>query len=270
MQDDRLFSRRNPWLLASVGLTVGLAVLSAVVGLMVLPHAQRGVSFPDLWDAICSAAGVPLSRPAATAEAPANKPSDVVVTSGMLVNPTPESIGRGATIALQCAICHGPSGMSASQFPNLAGQYASVVYKELRDFRSGARTNTVMAPFAQRMSEQDMIDVASYYASLPRQPGTGGGGDNPAPAIVVFGAPMRGIAPCGSCHGSLDSKVASPRLEGQSAAYVTAQLTSFASGARHNDISAQMRNIARAMTKEEIEAAAAYYSSRTSVGRGGG
>lgn len=84
----------------------------------------------------------------------------------------------------------------------------------------------------------------------------------PKPNIVIYGAPMRGIAPCGSCHGSLDNKTGSPWLEGQSEAYMKAQLQAFASGERRNDISQQMRNIARAMTPQEIEQAAAYYASQ--------
>ena len=76
------------------------------------------------------------------------------------------------------------------------------------------------------------------------------------------GAPIRGIAPCGSCHGSLDNKTGSPWLEGQSAVYMKAQLRAFANGSRRNDISQQMRNIARAMTDEEIEQAAEYYASQ--------
>jgi cytochrome c553 len=60
-----------------------------------------------------------------------------------------------------------------------------------------------------------------------------------------------------SCHGSLDNKAGSPWLEGQSDAYLNAQLRAFASGQRTNDISQQMRNIARAMTPQEIDDAAA-------------
>ncbi|MET0876933.1 MAG: cytochrome c4, partial [Tardiphaga sp.] len=83
-----------------------------------------------------------------------------------------------------------------------------------------------------------------------------------APVIVVNGAPMRNIAPCGSCHGELDSKAGSPWLGGQSAVYIKTQLQAFASGARRNDISQQMRNIARQMTTEEMDAAARYYESQ--------
>jgi cytochrome c553 len=73
---------------------------------------------------------------------------------------------------------------------------------------------------------------------------------------------MRNIAPCGACHGELTNKAGSPWLEGQPAVYLQAQLLAFASGARHNDISEQMRNVARQMTRAEVEAAVRYYGSQ--------
>jgi len=58
----------------------------------------------------------------------------------------------------------------------------------------------------------------------------------------------------------MEIKTGSPRLEGESAVYLEAQLKAFASGTRHDDISQQMRNIARQMTPAEIDSAARYYS----------
>ena len=81
-------------------------------------------------------------------------------------------------------------------------------------------------------------------------------------AIAVVADTPEEVAPCGACHGSLDNKAGSPWLEGQSAAYIKSQLQAFASGERHNDINEQMRNIARAMTPQEIEEAANYYASQ--------
>jgi cytochrome c553 len=261
---------RSAWGMGAVFITAVLAVLAIIAGLVVLPYANPNAGFAGLWDAICSAAGVPARRASATPAAEVGPRSEVAVVSGMLTRASPESIGRGATLALQCAICHGPGGVSESQFPNLAGQYAAAVYKQLRDFKSGARANAVMVPFAAAMSERDMVDVAAYYASLPPQPaagtaGTAGEGAAP-PRIITYGDPLRGIAPCGACHGAIDAKVASPWLSGQPSAYVQAQLDAFATGARTNDIGGQMRNIARRMTPEEIRAAAQFFSaqSRTS------
>ena len=73
---------------------------------------------------------------------------------------------------------------------------------------------------------------------------------------------MRGIAPCAACHGGLSTKAGSPWLGGQPAAYIKAQLQAFASGTRHNDISQQMRNIARHMSEAEMDAAASFYAAR--------
>jgi cytochrome c553 len=262
MSTEPVFSLRNRWFVTATGITVALFLITAVGGLIVLPYAQRDVTFAGIWDAICSAAGVPQARSSASPVQPDFKISTVVVTSTLLNNPSQESIGHGATLAQQCAICHGPVGVSRADSPNLAGQYAAAIYKQLKDFKSGARVNAIMTPFAVPLSEQDMIDLAAYYAYLPRLPAYHPEQDKPTPRIVVNGAPLRNVASCGSCHGGLDNKAGSPWLEGQSAAYIKAQLQAFASGARRNDISQQMRNIARQMTPEEIEEAAQYYASQ--------
>lgn len=255
-----LFSRRNPWFVRSVSVTVGIFIVVALSGFVLLPYLQPDLKLAGLWDAICSAAGV-IHKSSEQPVPPDFKVSTVALTSQTLKGATPESIGRGATLAHQCAICHGPAGVSRADSPNLAGEYPSVVYKELMDFKTGARANAVMTPFAIHLSDQDMIDLAAYYAYLPRLPAYHPSGATP-PRIVVSGAPMRGIAPCGSCHGALDNKLGSPWLDGQPEAYIKAQLQAFASGARRNDINAQMRNIARQMTPEEIDEAARYYAAQ--------
>jgi len=262
MSDQPLFSFRNPWFSASVGVTAGIAVLAALAGMIWLPLAQPDLKLSGIWDAICSAAGVPRVSSQGTAIQPDFKTSNVVMTSEMLKRPDQVSIGRGATLAQRCAICHGPQGVSDANSPNLAGQFAAVTYKELNDFKTGARVNVVMSPFAATMSDQDMLDVAAYYSYLPRVPSNNLDPKIPAPQIVTTGAPMRNIAPCGSCHGDIDNKAGSPWLGGQSAVYIKAQLRAFASGARRNDISQQMRNIARHMTPEEIDEVARYYEAQ--------
>jgi len=252
-EDRRLSSR-------AVVLTAGLFLLTALFGLIILPYAQPDLKLAGIWDAICSAAGIASKAPEEETVAPSFQTSTVAMNSMLLQKPSPESIGRGATIAHQCAICHGPTGVSRADSPNLGGQYADAVYKQLLDFKSGARVNAIMTPFAVALSDQDMIDVAAYYRFLPRLPAIHP--ETEVPRIVSDGAPMRNIAPCGSCHGALDHKPGSPWLDGQPAAYVKAQLEAFAAEARRNDISEQMRNIARQMTPDEIEAVAKYYGSQ--------
>lgn len=262
MSTRELFTFRNRFFSAGVGIAAGLFVLTALGGFILLPYLQKEVQFASLWDAICSAAGLPQrAAPVATGKV-GPRLTEAVLTPTMLARPSQESIGRGATLAHRCAICHGPTGLSRADSPNLAGQYASVIYKQMLDFRSGARTSAIMSPFAANLTDQEIADVAVYYAYLPRLPAYHPTPQLPRPRIVIYGAPLRGIAPCGSCHGSLDNKVGSPWLEGQSEVYMREQLLAFASGQRRNDISQQMRNIARAMTPQEIDEAAAYYASQ--------
>src|SRR5262249_14593137 len=186
-------SSRDLWIGASIGVTAAIAVVSAVLGLVWLPLAQPDLKLAGIWDAICSAAGVPrVSQPAQPVPA-GFKTSNVVITSKMLTGHDAASIGRGATLAQRCAICHGPQGISDANSPNLAGQFAAVTYKELQDFKSGARVNAVMTPFALSMTDQEMKDVAAYYAYLPRVPSDNVNPNIAAPAIVVTGAPMRNI-----------------------------------------------------------------------------
>ncbi|SAL60040.1 cytochrome c, class I [Caballeronia peredens] len=262
MSDERLFTFRNRWFTVSVLGTIAIAAVAALIGFVWLPTAQRDAPFTGIWNAICSAAGVPREWYAGggTTVEPKVKLTSVEMTPQLLSNVSANSIGRGATLALRCTMCHGERGMSDANSPNLAGQYASVIYKQLIDFQKGARTNAVMSPMAMNLSDQDMRDLAAYYSSLPRPPAQRKVSEALAPPIVAHGAPMRNIAPCAACHGGIDNKAGSPWLDGLPAAYTKAQLIAFANGTRTNDIDGVMRNVARNMTPEEIDAAAAYYA----------
>src|ERR1700733_2220251 len=262
MSADRLFTFRNPWFAAGIGITGAMLVFSFVVGFVILPYATTNTSVTSLWDAICSAAGVPRATAASESPKSPTTTSNVVITPQMFGPTDTRSVGRGATLAMQCAICHGSNRQGQVDTPNLEGQPAAAIYKELRDFKAGSRTNAVMSPFAVKLSEQDMLDLASYYSYLPRQPGSHPDSGVDAPHVVARGAPMRNIPTCSSCHGTTNPKPGTPWLDGQSAVYIKAQLQAFGSGTRRNDISEQMRNIARQMTSDEINDAARYYASR--------
>jgi cytochrome c553 len=251
---------RDRWTAASVGIAAGLAIAGAVVGFAWLPFEQPGQQFRGVWDAICSASGliqVPLTHQQAVQ--PRYPVTQVEVTPQMLRGASAEAIGRGATLALRCTMCHGARGLSQAETPNLAGQYPSAIYKELLDFKTGARVSAVMTPLVADLSDSDMRELAAYYAYLPRVYGDPATEGEP-PRIVADGAPMRNIAPCGACHGELASKPGAPWLRGQPVVYLHTQLQAFASGARRNDISEQMRNVARGMTTQEIDAASRFYS----------
>lgn len=263
MNEERLFSLKNPWFVWSVGGVIAIALVSALIGFIWVPYAQGPKTIAGLWDAICSAAGAP-GRTAASTEPGARtiSASDVIVVPHMISTDS-VSIGRGGTLALRCTMCHGARGMSGANTPNLAGQNAEGIYKQLRDLQSGHRASAIMAPHAQNLSDQEMRDLAAYYASLPRvTPPANLVEQLKAPGIIQIGAPMRNIAPCASCHGGSDRKTASPTLDGEPELYLRTQLQAFANGSRHNDINGQMRNVARQMTPEEIALVASYYSRR--------
>ena len=238
---------------AGVGAT---AIASIAIGFVMLPLLQPNDSHLSIWQRICHAAGLSSQQNAEDIPVlPTITTSRVIVVPHMLMAQAAASIGRGATLAQQCGSCHGARGLSGADTPNLAGQYPAVIYKQLLDYASGARENAVMSPRVTQLSDADMRDLAAFYAYLPRPADTGA-----APRIVASGSPMHNVAPCGACHGSTDYKTGSPWLEGEPFIYLKAQLVAFASGARHNDISQQMRNVARGMSVAEIDAASTYYA----------
>ncbi|HKF60365.1 MAG TPA: c-type cytochrome, partial [Dongiaceae bacterium] len=157
------------WVTSSVAITAAIFVAAAIIGFALLPWGQPGHRFTGLWDAICSAAGLVRASPASEPVVqPGYQMTGVVVTPQMLSGASAESIGRGATLALRCTMCHGARGMSLANTPNLAGQDPIAIYKQLADFQTGARKNAIMAPVAVGLSDSDMRDLAAYYAYLPR------------------------------------------------------------------------------------------------------
>jgi cytochrome c553 len=67
-----------------------------------------------------------------------------------------------------CQACHGLDGNSAvADYPKLGGQYPDYLAKALRDYKSGARKNPIMAGFAGALTAQDIDNLAAYYASQP-------------------------------------------------------------------------------------------------------
>jgi cytochrome c553 len=175
------------------------------------------------------------------------------------------NIEAGQTKSATCAACHGPDGNSVTpDWPALAGQHANYIVRQLKAFKEGERQNVTMKPFADMLSEQDMADVAAYFASQKRTPK---GAD---PALVSLGqqiyrggVPERGIAACIACHGPGghgNAVSAYPSIGGQHAAYVSTQLHQYASGERRSDVDVNqmMRNVASLLLDDEIKALSSY------------
>jgi len=239
---------------------VGLTAVSFVVGFALLPSAQADFSAQGFWSAICRAAGLPSRWAEGDGPATARVATRVVLDPRMARMDAPAAIGRGATLALNCTMCHGALGMSRSDAPNLAGQYPEVVMKQLLDYRDGKRSSAIMEELARRLGDRDIADLSAYYASLPKARTAPTTYDETLPALVRVGAPMRNIAPCIACHGGVDQKLGAPWLEGMPKAYLIQQLQAFRSGARANDAHQLMRNMARPMTDREISEVADFYA----------
>ena len=241
--------------LPAIAAVLVMVLIGGTIGYIWLPR----VAFPDqdFYAAWCSAFGVPGNWAPASGP-PLKISSDVELTHGVMGAAQPSDLGRGSSLAQRCSMCHGPTGITVAGAPKLTGQYPIAIFKQLRDFQSGTRANPIMGGMAHSLTDTEMRQLAVYYASLHRSASAGPVGS--APAIVKWGAPMRNIPPCGSCHGEIDHTLAGPWLEGEPEAYLRSQLTAFASAERHNDIDAQMRVIAHAMSPQEIEQAAAYYA----------
>lgn len=255
------------WVKWSVLSLVALTLGSIAVGFLWLPSAQRDFSGRGIWDSICRAAGVPRnwSRTGDIRQGPVS--TEVVLTRAMTRDGSSESIGRGATLALNCTMCHGPLGMSTSDAPNLAGQYSEVIIKQLHDYKAGERTSALMQALARGLSDRDIEDLAAYFAYLPKARTSPTTYDESLPALVRVGDPIRNIAPCISCHGQVDQKIGAPWLEGMPRGYLIAQLSAFRAGLRHNDGEAQMRNVARSMTSDEIAEVAYFYARKAPPAR---
>jgi cytochrome c553 len=272
VRDQGTFKLHNPWPKIGWGMAAGTIVVSAVLGFGVLSRYQSNASPLDLWNAICRGLGIGADTGPAGEPAPALRTSTRVAWTTSTLNQIAAGDAQlGAFIALNCAACHGQGGVSSSSLtPTLAGMDATVIYKQLDDYRAGKRVWGVMAAIAQALSPQDSSDVGAYFAAQPgglpplrgyRVPESGRSlrESDPAKRLVYAGDPRRGIPPCSACHGPGGYKLGAPALLGQHAAYIERQLGAFAQGIRQNDIFEQMRVIAKQLTPEEMQALAAAY-----------
>jgi len=173
-------------------------------------------------------------------------------------------IEAGKAKSKTCVACHGVDGNSPNaEWPSLAGQGESYTYKQLVELQKNAgRSNELMAPMIQDLTDQDMQDLAAYYASKTAKPGVAQDAFvKQGEALYRGGSLSAGIPACSGCHGPAGegNPVAKyPRLAGQHAVYTAIQLRAFRSTARGNDPEQMMRKVSHRMTDQEIEAVSQY------------
>ena len=175
----------------------------------------------------------------------------------------------GKDMIAVCAACHGADGNSAvPTFPKLAGQGEKYLLKQLQDIRDGARPIPTMAGQLDGKSDQNLADIAAFYAAQAR---SGGQTD---PALLALGEKVyrsgvaeRNVAACTACHsptGKGNAPAGFPALAGQHAEYTATQLRAYRKGydddtGRTNDGEAKiMRTTAFGLSDGEIEAVSSY------------
>ena len=193
-------------------------------------------------------------------------------------------ISSGKEKAAACVSCHGDNGNSlVSSFPKLAQQHSSYLKKQLQAFKNGTRKNPMMSSIAMGLSDEDMVDIAAYYAEqevsanqLPvldddddEKPATADGekkadGNAKLQAIIAQGSDLyrngdlpREVSACIACHGPFgegNKPAGYPLLKSQHADYLIKTLTDFKTDARSNNPENIMHMTAKKMTDEEIKA----------------
>lgn len=166
-----------------------------------------------------------------------------------------------ATATAVCGACHTYDGSRGSPAnPILAGQHAEYLAKQLAEFKEGKRENAIMKGFASLLSEDDMRNVAAFYASKPSRPGFA-----KDKTLVTLGERIyrggiaeRAVPACSGCHSPNGAGIPSqfPRLGGQHADYIEAQMLAFRDGIRKNN--AVMTGVAARLNNREIKAVADY------------
>lgn len=161
---------------------------------------------------------------------------------------------RGADLADTCKGCHFIPNYKNSfpvyKVPKLGGQNAEYVIAALKGYASGERKHDTMTAQGATLSDQDMLDVASYLSGLG------------APRTADASGPVSDkIATCAACHGDrgISAMGMYPNLAGQHRSYLIHSLESYRDGTRKNPI---MAGFAAALTDEDIQAIALYFSSQ--------
>lgn len=201
------------------------------------------------------AASAPVAAPAAAAAAEAHAAAAPQMAVKVDAN------AGAAKFDAVCAACHGAGGNSGTPAnPKLAQQHPDYIVKQLQEFKSGKRQNPIMQGFAAQLSDADMKNIAAYVGSQKGKAGFAKDKELVASGEKIYrgGISNRQVAACAGCHSPNGAGIPAqyPRLSGQHADYVAAQLIAFRDGGRKN--SPQMNAVASKMNDREIRAVADY------------
>jgi cytochrome c553 len=180
-----------------------------------------------------------------------------------------QDAAKAQSIAAQvCAACHAADGNStAPANPKIAGQIPEYLNKQLLDFKAQggkkpARESPIMMGMVANLSEADMKGLAAFYGGQKLKPAAASDKNLVAAGQRLWrgGNAATGVPACAGCHGPAGAGMPAqyPRIAGQYADYVAAQLKAFKEGGRANDPNGMMRWVAARLTDREIRAVAEY------------
>lgn len=254
----------RPWPLYALVFVLALSAAGLVIGVVLaVPHGggTRAASHAGAIERALGIGGADTATPASVASGPVS--SRVIWTTTAQTRLRTADRLRGAFVATSCAACHGPDGVGGTELaPSLAGQDAGVLWKQLEDFRSGAREWSVMNAVAMTLSDSDIVAVAAYLSTVEPSAAKCTASSSPRPDLVALGDTRRLIPPCAACHEqeNLDKvSMLAPKLAVQRSDYLARQLGLFRAGWRSNDVYGQMRRVAQHLTVAEIDTLARWY-----------
>jgi cytochrome c553 len=180
-----------------------------------------------------------------------------------------QDAAKAQTIANQvCAACHAGDGNStAPANPKIAGQISEYLHKQLVDFKAQggkkpARESPIMTGMVANLSDADMKGLAAFYAGQQLKPAAASDKSLAALGQKLWrgGNAANGVPACAGCHGPAGAGMPAqyPRVAGQYAEYIAAQLKAFRDGTRANDPNGMMRGVTARMTEREMRAVAEY------------
>lgn len=169
-----------------------------------------------------------------------------------------------------CSGCHGPNGNSiVPNIPKIAGQHRDYLVKQLVEFAKPAedktaRNNAVMSGIASSLTPADRRNVAAWLSTQKMSPGLPAKDKAEWEAgqrLFRTGSPVEAVPACAGCHNPDGEGLPAryPKLAGQNADYLDAQLRAFRNGTRHNNKT--MQQIAFRLSNPNIKALVAYLSS---------
>ena len=178
----------------------------------------------------------------------------------------PGNVEAGREKSQLCQGCHGEFGHSTDpMIPKLAGQFGNYIAKQVRNYQAGTRTHQIMNAMAGTLSDEDVADVAAYFASQEKMKGDGSAENQVGKDLFLHGRTSRMLFACVNCHG-VRGKGLGPRfamfpvIGGQHKAYIRRQLLQFRVLDRTNSPNSIMNKITNQLTDEEIDALAEYVS----------